>query len=109
MEILRDHLQRLGRSLGNVLRENYDPVTHVFDTIVDAQSEMVAKLGDQRRREQLGAIRGMQKRVTDVKQSHAPPVTPPAVEEAAPMSRPAIVASPGTNVRDVGSDIFDGL
>ena len=109
MEILRDHLERLGRSLGAVLRENYDPVTHVFETIIGAQSDMVAKLGDQHRREQLSSVRAMQKRVADVKQGRAPLHTSPALEEPISTDLPPIVAASDTNVRDVGADIFDGL
>ena len=101
VEILGEHVEKLRRSLGGVLRENYDPVTYIYDTIVDAQAEVVSKLGDMRRREQLAAIRALRQRFEEQIGRQT------AADEPAPASS-ALPLTPGTNVREVGG-VFDGF
>jgi hypothetical protein len=99
-QVLDDHLQRLRRSLAHVLRDDQDPVTAVFEQIVDTQAEAVARLGEERRREQLAAIQAYLSGALPAEQAKAAPAAP----SAAPTP-----GTPAANVRDLGANLFDDL
>ncbi|WP_437563003.1 dynamin family protein [Sorangium sp. So ce542] len=114
MVVLNEHLGRLRRSLGNILRDNYDPVTSIFEAIVDAQAEEIARLGEQRRREQLATIRAATRRLRALTGDQAGVGAPASGSDevaarAAPQPQLIVHAPPDSNMRDVGAGVFDDL
>ncbi|MFI5298709.1 MAG: dynamin family protein [Polyangiales bacterium] len=106
VSILEEQLKRLTRSLGGFLRENYDPVTHLFDTIVDAQSELVTQLGETSRREQSASIQNVRRQLERLGAGALERATTGAADVA--VKRVNVAAADG-NVRNVGIGIFDDL
>ena len=97
--MLSDQFMRLRRSLSRVLRDNYDPVTHTFDAVVDAQADEIARKGEEHRRKRLGAIRALVGKLDGSLER-----TEPDVGRAS-----EIPPTPDTNVRQIGGGIFDDL
>lgn len=104
VSVLDEHMKRLRRNLGGVLKENYDPVSRALETIIEAQAEALAKHGEERRRKQLAALSHMRDKLREVEKAEGS-----GSLRASPSNGASLAASAEANLRDVGGGIFDDL
>lgn len=112
--VLDEHIKRLRRNLGGVLKDNYDPVSRVLETIVEAQAEALAKISEERRQRELATILGLHERLQGIQRPSAPAKAdkaPKGPQRPLSTAEPPKPATPTTdaNVRAVGGGIFDDL
>lgn len=111
--VLDEHIKRLRRNLGAVLKDNYDPVSRVRDAIVEAQAEAIAKLSEERRRRELEMLGALHDKLREIEGEASPAKADKALREPAlPDARREEAPAPPeaeANVRAVGGSIFDDL
>lgn len=59
--VLDEHLRKLRKSLGQVVRENYDPVTAIVEKLIEMKADEISRVGEGQRKEHLRVLTGARK------------------------------------------------
>lgn len=110
--VLGDHLQKLRRSLGSVLKDNYDPISRALETIIEVQADAILKMSEARRKRQLEHVTLLKTRLQEF--DGEPQSQGDRLETTTERTPGEAIAAPpaehaSTNIRALGDGIFDDL